>query len=48
MSTAEADQVVAAIRNFVETHGFIVHGVAPSRLLGPKGNQEYFFHLTTQ
>lgn len=38
-------QAVSEIRSFAENEGFQFSGEAPSRLKGPKGNQEYFLHL---
>jgi predicted rRNA methylase YqxC with S4 and FtsJ domains len=32
------------VRNAAESLGLIVVGVAPSRLPGAEGNQEYFLH----
>jgi predicted rRNA methylase YqxC with S4 and FtsJ domains len=47
-SDAVRDASVASLKDFVQSAGFVYHGHAPSHLLGPKGNQEYFFNLTTK
>jgi 23S rRNA (cytidine1920-2'-O)/16S rRNA (cytidine1409-2'-O)-methyltransferase len=38
------EKAVAGVRNAAESLGLIVLGVAPSRLPGVEGNQEYFLH----
>jgi len=38
-------QAVELVREHAESLGFAVQGVAPSRLKGPKGNQEYLMYL---
>ncbi len=45
----EADrlQVVDDIQRFARSLGLTVHGVLPSPLLGPKGNQEYLLYCQT-
>lgn len=40
-------QAVSSVVEFAKREGFYYHGEAPSRLKGPKGNQEVFLHLTT-
>ncbi len=40
-------QAVTDVVAFAKREGFYYHGQAPSRLKGPKGNQEIFLHLTT-
>jgi 23S rRNA (cytidine1920-2'-O)/16S rRNA (cytidine1409-2'-O)-methyltransferase len=40
-------QAVEQVAEFAKREGFYYHGQAPSRLKGPKGNQEIFLHLTT-
>jgi len=38
------DKAVASVRKTMEAAGLQVLGVAPSRLPGAEGNQEYFLH----
>jgi 23S rRNA (cytidine1920-2'-O)/16S rRNA (cytidine1409-2'-O)-methyltransferase len=38
------EAAVASVRSAVESLGLTILGVAPSRLLGAEGNQEYFLH----
>jgi 23S rRNA (cytidine1920-2'-O)/16S rRNA (cytidine1409-2'-O)-methyltransferase len=40
------ERAVAEIRAFAEASGFLCHGVCPSPITGPKGNVEYFLHLS--
>lgn len=42
------DASVQTMKDFVQSAGFVYHGHAPSHLMGPKGNQEYFFNLTKE
>lgn len=44
-SVEKQQEAVATVRAKAEELGFIVQGEAPSKLKGPKGNQEYFLHL---
>jgi 23S rRNA (cytidine1920-2'-O)/16S rRNA (cytidine1409-2'-O)-methyltransferase len=37
-------QAVASVRSAAELLGLIILGIAPSRLAGAEGNQEYFLH----
>lgn len=41
-------QVVADIQLFCQSLGLKVHGVLPSPILGPKGNQEYLIYCQTK
>jgi 23S rRNA (cytidine1920-2'-O)/16S rRNA (cytidine1409-2'-O)-methyltransferase len=45
-SEEKQKEAVANVRLFAQGIGFIVKAESPSRLKGPKGNQEYFLHLT--
>lgn len=45
-SDAVREACLDELRQFVSAGGFLYRGASPSRLKGPKGNQEYFFHLT--
>jgi 23S rRNA (cytidine1920-2'-O)/16S rRNA (cytidine1409-2'-O)-methyltransferase len=38
--------VISRVARFSVLHGWHVRGVAPSPLKGPKGNREFFLHLT--
>jgi 23S rRNA (cytidine1920-2'-O)/16S rRNA (cytidine1409-2'-O)-methyltransferase len=38
------EKAVAAVRSAMEAFGLTVLGLAPSRLPGAEGNQEYFLH----
>jgi 23S rRNA (cytidine1920-2'-O)/16S rRNA (cytidine1409-2'-O)-methyltransferase len=42
------ESTVRAVRNGLETCGFIVNGLFESPIPGQKGNVEYFIHLTRQ
>jgi 23S rRNA (cytidine1920-2'-O)/16S rRNA (cytidine1409-2'-O)-methyltransferase len=44
---AQRLQVVADLQAFVRSLGLTVHGVLPSPILGPKGNQEYLLFAQT-
>ena len=39
------ESVVADLKGFCEQSGWLVQGVVPSPILGPKGNREFFIHL---
>jgi len=43
----QRQEVVRAIQEFAQSLGLTVHGVLPSPLLGPKGNQEYLLYCQT-
>ncbi len=43
---ADHQAVVSRVARFAVLHGWHVRGVAASPLLGPKGNREFFLHLT--
>ncbi len=38
------DQAISSVRRAAESMGMAIEGVAPSRLAGAEGNQEYFLH----
>jgi 23S rRNA (cytidine1920-2'-O)/16S rRNA (cytidine1409-2'-O)-methyltransferase len=38
--------VMSRVARFCVLHGWHVRGVTPSPLKGPKGNREFFLHLT--
>jgi 23S rRNA (cytidine1920-2'-O)/16S rRNA (cytidine1409-2'-O)-methyltransferase len=40
------EKAIASVNEAAKSLGLTVHGVAPSRLPGAEGNQEYFLHAT--
>lgn len=40
------ERVIAGIKEFSEKVGLVCHGVCPSPILGPKGNQEFLCWIT--
>jgi 23S rRNA (cytidine1920-2'-O)/16S rRNA (cytidine1409-2'-O)-methyltransferase len=38
------EKAIASVNEAAKSLGLTVHGVAPSRLPGAEGNQEYFLH----
>jgi 23S rRNA (cytidine1920-2'-O)/16S rRNA (cytidine1409-2'-O)-methyltransferase len=44
--SAHHHAVLSRVARFAVLHGWHVRGVAASALLGPKGNREFFLHLT--
>jgi 23S rRNA (cytidine1920-2'-O)/16S rRNA (cytidine1409-2'-O)-methyltransferase len=40
------ESVIADVKTFCKQSGWSVQGVVPSPILGPKGNREFFIHLT--
>lgn len=41
-------QVLADVLGFASAHGFVVAGLEPAVIQGPKGNQEYLVHLALE
>ena len=41
-------EVVGDIEGYARSKGFDVPGIAASVIKGPKGNQEFFMHLSTR
>ncbi len=39
------DEVTLSLSQFFETIGFLVHGMVPSPITGPKGNKEFLCHM---
>jgi 23S rRNA (cytidine1920-2'-O)/16S rRNA (cytidine1409-2'-O)-methyltransferase len=46
-SEEKQKEAVQSVKEFAHAAGFEVRGESPSCLKGPKGNQEYFLHLTS-
>jgi 23S rRNA (cytidine1920-2'-O)/16S rRNA (cytidine1409-2'-O)-methyltransferase len=39
------DEVTLSLSQFFETIGFLVHGIVPSPITGPKGNKEFLCYM---
>ena len=42
------DEVNRSLSHFFETIGFLVHGIVPSPITGPKGNKEFLCHMNVK